>query len=62
MEKEKILTMNIKQIVPWGNGLAIYLTRECKILNWKRKTKVITYTIEDKEGKGILIRAAPIKT
>lgn len=45
----KILAMNAKKIVPWGNGLAVYLT------------KVVVYTIENSEGKGIIIKKAPIK-
>ena len=58
----KILAMNVKKIVPWGNGLALYLTKEANVLGWDRKTKVVVYTIEDSEGRGILIRKAPIKT
>jgi len=60
MAKIKTLAMNIKKIVPWGNGLAIYLTKEAKVLGWNRKTEVIVSVIEDQEGKGIVIREAPI--
>jgi len=53
--------MNVKKIVPWGNGLAVYLTKEANELGWDRNTKVVVYAIEDQDGKGILIRKAPIK-
>jgi hypothetical protein len=60
MAKKSILAMNVKKIVPWGNGLAIYLTKEAKLLKWNRNTRVIVTVIEDHEGTGIEIRKAPI--
>ena len=54
--------MNVKKIVPWGNGLAIYVTKEAKELGWNDKTKIVLYTLEDEKGKAILIRKAPKTT
>ncbi len=58
--KTKTLTMETKKVVPWGNGLAIYVTKEAKSLNWNRNTRVVLYTIEDEAGKAIVVRKAPI--
>jgi hypothetical protein len=60
MVKAKTLAMNIKKIVPWGNGLAIYLTKEAKELGWNTKTRVVVSIIENQEGKAIIIREATI--
>ena len=62
MKEKDILTMNVKKIVPWGNGLAIYVTKEAKELGWNDKTKIVLYTLEDEKGKAILIRKAPKTT
>lgn len=58
--KEKILAMNIKKIVRWSTGYAVYVTKEAKALGWDDKTQIIMTAIEDSKGKAIVIRKAPI--
>lgn len=58
--KDKILTMNVKKIIRWATGYAVFVTKEAKRLGWNDKTQVIIQTIEDKEGSAIVIREAPI--
>lgn len=58
--KEKILAMNIKKIIRWATGYAVFVTKEAKELGWNDKTRIILKAVEDKEGKAIVIREAPI--
>jgi len=41
------LAENVKKILRWGNGLAIFLTKECKQLNWKEGTYIQTIVNDD---------------
>ena len=36
------LAENVKKILRWGNGLAIFLTKECKKLKWNEGTYIQT--------------------
>ena len=56
-----VTSMNIKKIVPWGNGLALYLTKESRKLGWDKTTTVIISVIEEKNGSAKLeVRRAPV--
>ncbi|VVB58052.1 Uncharacterised protein [Candidatus Anstonella stagnisolia] len=59
-EKDENLTVNVKKIVPWATGYAIFVTKEAKALGWDNKDYVIITSSEDKEGGKIEIRRAPI--
>ena len=54
------LTMNVKKIIPWATGLAIFVTKEAKALGWTRKDQVIITAFQDEAGEGIEIRRAQI--
>lgn len=58
--KKSVLTMNIKKIIPWATGLAIFLTKEAKALGWSDKDHVIITSFKDEEGEGIEIRRANV--
>ena len=58
--KKTILTMNIKKVIPWATGLAIFVTKEAKALGWTRKDHVMIIAFEDEDGAGIEIRRAQI--
>ena len=60
-DKKEILTMNVKKIVPWATGLAIFITKEAKALNWNDKDQVVIIAFRDDDGNGIEVRRAPIK-
>ncbi|MBS3069683.1 hypothetical protein J4441_04940 [Candidatus Micrarchaeota archaeon] len=59
-EKGENLTVNVKKIVPWATGYAIFITKEAKALGWNNKDYIIITSSEDKEGGKIEIRRAPI--
>ncbi|MEK6981938.1 MAG: hypothetical protein AABX38_03325 [Candidatus Micrarchaeota archaeon] len=59
--KREVLTMNVKKIVPWATGLALFVTKEAKALSWTDKDQVIITAFRDETGEGIEIRRAPIK-
>ena len=61
MAAKEILSMNVKKIVPWATGLAVFITKEARKLNWTDKDQVIMTAFRDAEGDGIMIRRAPIK-
>ncbi len=61
-EKDKeILSMNVKKIIPWATGLAVFVTKESRELGWNDKDQVVMTAFRDKDGDGIEIRRAPIK-
>jgi hypothetical protein len=59
--KKKVLSMNVKKVIPWATGLAVFVTKEARTLNWTDKDFVILTAFMDKDGQGIEIRRAPIK-
>jgi len=59
--KKNILTMNIKKIIPWATGLAVFVTKEAKALGWNDKDGIIITSFQDGEGGGIEIRRTPVK-
>jgi|GEM_PF-903726 len=59
-EKEEKLTVNVKKIVPWATGYAVFITKEARVLGWNNKDYVIMTSSSDKEGGKIEIRRAPI--
>ena len=59
--KREVLGINVKKIVPWGTGLALFITKEARALEWPNKDHVVISAFRDKEGDGIEIRRAPIK-
>lgn len=62
VQKEKeILSMNVKKIIPWATGFAVFVTKEARALGWNDKDQVVMTAFRDKEGNGIEIRRAPIK-
>ena len=54
------LTMNVKKIISWGTGLAVFVTKEAKVLGWTDKNYVIITSMRDKDGESIVIRRAPV--
>lgn len=53
----KVLSLNEKKLVRWGgNGLVVFVSKEARICGWNHKTKVKVSTIEDDDGKAIVIR------
>ena len=40
-EKGENLTVNVKKIVPWATGYAIFITKEAKALGWNNKDYII---------------------
>ena len=61
VEKRENLTMNVKKVIPWATGLAIFITKEARALGWTDKDQVIITAFRDESGDGIEIRRAPIK-
>jgi hypothetical protein len=54
---EETLTKNVKKVIKWGQGLAVFITTEAKLLGWTSKDHVIISTVrEGKEEKIILTR------
>lgn len=60
-DTRETLSINVKKIVPWASGVAVFLTKEAKVLSWTDKDQVIITAFKDKNGEGIEIRRAPIK-
>ncbi len=59
--KRTNLTMNVKKIIPWATGLAVFVTKEARALEWTNKDQVIITAFRDENGEGIEIRRAPIE-
>ncbi|HII53574.1 hypothetical protein AUJ13_02835 [Candidatus Micrarchaeota archaeon CG1_02_49_24] len=59
--KKEVLSINVKKVIPWATGLAIFITKEARTLEWTDKDQVMITAFRDKEGDGIEIRLAPIK-
>ena len=59
--KKQVLSINVKKVIPWATGLALFITKEARQLDWTDKDQVILTAFKDKEGEGIEIRRAPIK-
>lgn len=55
------LAKNIKKIQKWGNGYAIYITKEAKSLGWDDNTHVVVSAISNKEDSRIEIKKIVIK-
>ena len=58
--KREVLSINVKKVVPWATGLALFITKESRILGWTDKDQVMITAFRDKEGEGIEIRRAEI--
>jgi len=41
-----------------AHGIVVFVSKEAKLLGWSDKTKVKILTVEDEEGKAIVIRKA----
>ncbi|HQT44804.1 MAG TPA: hypothetical protein PLO51_02410 [Candidatus Micrarchaeota archaeon] len=54
------LSMNVKKIIPWATGAAVYISKEAKINGWKCGDYVIISAFKDEKGEGIEIRKANI--
>jgi len=48
------ISINEKKIVPWSDGLVVFVTREAKRFGWNSKTKV--RVIATKDGKIVVER------
>jgi hypothetical protein len=57
---ERILAKNIKKIQRWGNGYAIYITKEAKALGWDDKTYVSISAIKNREEEKLEIKRVKI--
>ena len=57
---EEILAKHVKKILRWGNGLAIFITKECRKLGWKEGEFVSTSVTKGKEGESILIKKVKV--
>jgi hypothetical protein len=60
-EKRETLAINVKKIIPWATGMAVFITKEAKALGWNDKDQIVITAFRDKQGEGIEIRRAPIK-
>lgn len=61
MAEKEIVSMNVKKIVRWATGFAVFVTKEAKALGWNDKDQVVLTAFRDKDGDGIELRRAPIK-
>jgi len=59
--KREVLSINVKKVIPWATGLALFVTKEARTLGWTDKDHVMITAFRDKDGEGIEIRRAPIK-
>jgi hypothetical protein len=59
--KREVLSINVKKVIPWATGLALFITKEARTLGWTDKDHVMITSFRDKEGEGIEVRRAPIK-
>ena len=55
-----MIMANVKKIIPWGTGLAVFITKEAKKIGWTEKDYVLITTLKDEEGYKIEIRKVPI--
>lgn len=59
--QRETLAINVKKIVPWATGMAVFVTKEARVLGWNDKDQVVLTAFRDKQGDGIEIRRAPIR-
>jgi len=59
--KREVLSINVKKIIPWATGLALFITKEARALEWNDEDHVMITAFRDKDGEGIEVRRAPIK-
>ncbi len=60
-ERKEVLSMNVKKIIRWATGYAVFVTKEAKELGWNDKDQIVMTAFRDKNGDGIEIRRAPIR-
>ncbi|MFA4983310.1 MAG: hypothetical protein WC588_03785 [Candidatus Micrarchaeia archaeon] len=53
-------SMNVKKIISWATGVAVYISKEAKLNGWKSGDYVIITAFKDEKGEGIEIRKAAI--
>jgi antitoxin component of MazEF toxin-antitoxin module len=58
--KEEILAKHVKKILRWGNGLAIFITKECRKLGWNEGEFISTSVMKDEKGERILIKKVKV--
>ena len=39
--KREVLTINVKKVIPWATGLALFITKEARTLDWTDKDHVM---------------------
>lgn len=61
MAEKEIVSMNVKKIIRWATGFAVFVTKEAKELGWNDKDQIVMTAFRDKDGDGIEIRRAPIR-
>lgn len=59
--KDKTLAMNVKKVIRWGKGLAVFITKEAKIFKWNDRTFITVSAVRDEEGEKIVIKKVIIK-
>jgi len=59
--KRENLSINVKKVIPWASGLALFITKEARTLGWTDKDHVMMTAFKDKDGEGIEIRRAQVK-
>jgi len=47
-------TENVKKILRWGNGLAVFVTKECRKLGWKEGDYIKTEV--NKENNSLTVK------
>ncbi len=57
---EETLTKNVKKVIHWGKGMAVFITTEAKQLGWTDKDHVIVTTIRDGKEEKIEIKKLKI--
>jgi hypothetical protein len=58
--KRETISINVKKVIPWATGLALFITKEARHLGWTDKDQVILTAFRDAEGEGIEVRRAAI--
>jgi hypothetical protein len=45
----EIISMNEKKVVPWSEGLVVFITKEAKKFGWNGKTKIRVTATKDRK-------------
>ena len=57
---EETLTKNVKKVIHWGKGMAVFITIEAKRFGWTDKDFIVVASVRDGKDEKIVIRKANI--